>query len=464
MKKLATLLLAAGLIFGASQPQASATDFKASGIWDFNFEWNNTSFYKSDKGDTFNAKQRLRTQIEAIASESLKGVLFLEIGDQNWGRASQGASIGTDGTVIEVRYSYIDWVVPNTDLKVRMGLQPIALPSFVGGGSPILDHDAAGILVNYQFNENVGLSAFWMRAEHGNSSYKHGDDLDVLGLTLPLNGDGWALTPWGAYGFVGRNSLVNGDWDTETGLLPQGIYGDDASLSNSNNKVPAWWLGVGGELTYFDPFRIAFDFAYGKVHWDDISQFMDLDRAGWLAMLSVDYKMDNMTPGLMFWYSSGDDSDPYDGSERIPIMRSQWAPTSFGFDGGFGISSCDILGVSPGGSWGVLAQIQDISFMEDLSHTLRVGYYIGTNDEDAVRNGTTLFADSFSYPIYLTRKDHMLEVNLENQYKIYENLIFALDMGYLHLDYDDDVWRYAMDTDNIEKNVWKVGVNLRYAF
>ncbi len=62
-------------------------------------------------GDKFTAKQRLRTQIDVIASESLKGVLFLEMGDQNWGSSKDGASLGTDGKIVKVRYSYVDWVI-----------------------------------------------------------------------------------------------------------------------------------------------------------------------------------------------------------------------------------------------------------------------------------------------------------------------------------------------------------------
>ena len=51
------------------------------------------------------ACSRLRTQIDVIASESLKGVMFFEIGHQNWGKSAQGAALGTDGKEVKVRYS-----------------------------------------------------------------------------------------------------------------------------------------------------------------------------------------------------------------------------------------------------------------------------------------------------------------------------------------------------------------------
>ncbi|MFQ9867459.1 MAG: hypothetical protein ACLRWP_11075 [Bilophila wadsworthia] len=51
-------------------------------------------------------------------------MMFFEIGHQNWGKAAEGAALGTDGKEIKVRYSYVDWIIPQTDAKVRMGLQP----------------------------------------------------------------------------------------------------------------------------------------------------------------------------------------------------------------------------------------------------------------------------------------------------------------------------------------------------
>ena len=196
MKRIITLFLAAGLTLGASSA-VRAADIAVKGLWDFNFEWSNSSFLENNSSeDFFKARQRLRTQVDIIASESLRGVLFFEIGDQNWGRASQGASLGTDGTVVEVRYSYIDWVVPETELKVRMGLQPLVLPSFVAG-SQVLNHDGAGIVLSYTFDEMVGATLFWNRLENDNGASlvsrdrnNRADAFDLMGLTLPLTFEG----------------------------------------------------------------------------------------------------------------------------------------------------------------------------------------------------------------------------------------------------------------------------------
>ncbi len=474
MKKLATLLLAAGLVLGAAYPHAEAADIRVSGEWDFNFEWNDVSFAKDSGEDVFRARQRLRTQVEITASENLSGVIFFEIGDTNWGNGAEGASLGTDGITVEVRYSYVDWIVPNTDLKVRMGLQPWILPNYVAG-SPILDTDGAGITLNYQFNDNVGLTAFWLRAEHDNAhdngeriDFGHGEDLDFFGVTVPVTGDGWAVTPWGVYGNAGRNSLVDPDeygdiGDVQFGLLPYGMSGTDAMLVKDKN-TPIWWAGIGGELTFFDPFRVAFDFAYGKADWGKAGA-VDLTRDGWLASASVEYKLDMMTPGLIFWYGSGDDDNPANGSEQMPTLVPSWGATTLGWDGAYGIADGAVLGLSPVGTWGIVAQLADLSFMENLTHVLSVGFYTGTNDDEAVKRDPVLFSTAFlENGAYLTKKDHAWEVNFNSEYQIYENLTLALELGYLRLDLDDAVWQNVIDTNSVNENIWKAGLNLNYAF
>lgn len=484
MKRIVTLLLAAGLVLGAAGA-GNAADVKVKGMWDFAVGWADSSFNAGDNGDNFVARQRLRTQVEFIASETLKGVVFFEIGDQNWGRANQGASLGTDGTVIEVRYSYVDWVVPNTDLKVRMGLQPIAFPGYVADSS-VLNHDGAGITLNYAFNENVAATFFWARLENDNGNDKNvntnwdannrADAFDLFGLTLPMTFDGVKVTPWGAYASIGRNALdgdrgghASGNGDQigklKAGMLPMGVTSFNTS---DDSRGDAWWLGLTGDITVWNPFRLAFDFNYGSVDMGrgvaNNGLAMDLERKGWMASLLAEYKLDSVTPGLIFWYASGDDDDPYDGSERLPSMRPAWKPTSYGFDGYYAIDPGEMFGTSAAGTWGIVAQLKDITFTEDLSHVFRVGYYRGTNDEDMVRKGFVSVpwndSENPGAPSYLTKKDGAWEVNFDTTYKIYEELTLNVALGYIYLDLDNGVWG---DVDE-NKNNFKAMVNMRYAF
>jgi hypothetical protein len=212
MKRIVTLLLAAGLVLGAAAG-SQAADIKAKGIWQNNLSWADRAVSSDNNGDYFRASTRLRTQIDVIASESLKGVVFFEIGHQNWGEAKSGAALGNDGKEVKVRYSYVDWVIPQTDAKVRMGLQPFGVPTFAVPMA-VLDTDGAGITVSGQFTENVGAALFWLRPYNDYSNRMDGtygnkhDAMDVVGLTVPLTFDGVKVTPFGMYSIIGRDSVL----------------------------------------------------------------------------------------------------------------------------------------------------------------------------------------------------------------------------------------------------------------
>ena len=221
MKKLATLLIAAGLVFGVSTG-ANAIDFKAKGQWIMSFDYGQHGNFTGGNGQTgynnkedeFEARQRIRLQLDAVASEALSGTVYFEIGDTTWGGAGKGTegqgsggAMGADGVSVEVKRAYIDWMVPDTDLKVRMGIQGIQAPSFVLQRAQSFGDDVAGIALSYQFNEYVGATAFWARPyndnfagyrKNGNDGYNKSymDNIDLGGLFIPLTFDGVKITPW----------------------------------------------------------------------------------------------------------------------------------------------------------------------------------------------------------------------------------------------------------------------------
>ena len=470
MKRIVTLLLAAGLVLGAAAG-SQAADIKAKGNWTFTWQLGDNNLFEKN-GDKFTAKQRLRTQIDVIASESLKGVLFLEMGDQNWGSSKDGASLGTDGKIVKVRYSYVDWVIPQTDAKVRMGLQNFSLPGFIsnnpilGGGSA----DGAGITISGQFTENVGASLFWLRAENDNTGENRGNSsnnaMDFVGLTVPMTFDGVKVTPWAMYGALGRDSFTNtadnNDSGVVNGLLPTGVDGAMLKGVDLDRHGNAWWVGVASELTYFDPFRFALDAAYGSADMGSIGG-LDVERSGWFASILGEYKMDYFTPGILFWYASGDDSNWANGSERMPVVEGSWTASSYGFDDNFGRDACDMIGLTNDGKMGVYLQAKDISFMEDLTHIFRVGFIKGTNNTEMARWGITSPTGTSGRELYLTTADKAWEVNFDTQYKIYKDLTLAVEVGYINLDLDENVWGKGV-VDSYRENNVRGAVTLQYTF
>ena len=241
----------------------------------------------------------------------------------------------------------------------------------------------------------------------------------------------------------------------------------------------AWWAGLTADITYFDPFRIAFDFMGGGVQWDDSR----LNRAGWMAALLVEYKMDWGIPGILGWYASGDNSNLGDGSERMPYLSlgngdNQFS--NFAFDGHPYIAREGALGASMAGTWGVGLRVKDMSFIEDLKHTFRVNLIGGTNDhgifKQLAKGATFSMAD---YPVnsadygfkglYLTDQDTALEVSLHNEYKMYENFTVMLDASYIALWLADTKYegmrrQMSGTKDSETRDAWNVNVSFVYSF
>ncbi len=510
MKRICTLLLAAGLLFGAATG-ASAIDFKAKGQWLVGFGVGESSLInktrdgnapkqKTDSNDMFNAQQRVRLQLDAVASEALSGTVYFEIGTQTWGKSEDGGALGADGKQIKVKNAYIDWTVPQTDLKFRMGLQALALPNTYAGGSAIMDTDVAAVVASYQFNENVGLTAFWARPANDNfdgkdsryyrtSDTSHAnylDNIDLFSVLLPLKFDGFHATPWVMYGAAGKNALTGyGDtWSTSDGVLnyslrPYPATVNDGTFGKTSKAYGSmFWAGLPFAVTMFDPLNIEVDLNYGYVEgmgrYDAYKNGVfakrgSTERQGWLAKALVEYKMDWGTPGIFGWYASGDDGNVKNGSERMPSLVATGNFTSFMGDGNLGWVNQD-YSLSYAGTWGLGLQLRDMSFLEDLSHTFRVAYWGGTNSTSMVKymknsydwnNGTS----NYDGP-YLTTNDGLVEFNLVNSYKIYENLEMNLELDYLVNCMDNDTWKKAgaRDTSFEKQDMWKAQVVFAYSF
>jgi hypothetical protein len=523
MKKIATLILAAGLVFGVSTG-AKAIDFKAHGEWIVGFDMgqngnatggNGRTGYRDNtrNQDEFEATQRVRLQLDAVASEALSGTVFFEIGPQVWGQAgnNRGAALGADGTqVIKVRRAYIDWMVPNTDLKVRMGLQGFGLPSFTTKANAVFDDDVAAVVASYQFNENVGLTAFWARPfndNYGGEINQRGDlvrqnymdNMDAFGLLLPLTFDGVKVTPWVMYSAIGPNTFNNfargtrdGRWVNPAlgsasdnhvahGLFPVGgsLHKDGTPAGKRLKRYgDAIWAGLTGEVTAFDPFRIAWDVNYGSVQYDDSR----MNRSGWLASLLFEYKLDWAIPGIYGWYSSGDDGNPANGSERMPYL----APTgnnefsNYSFSGGKQYWREATFSDNMVGTWGIGVRLKDMSFIEDLKHTFHINFFGGTNSTTMTRYlgnnadfnaGVGTFNDDIvlgKEQLYMTTKDYAMEFGLHNAYKMYENFTINLDANYvaLWMDHSRKTWgRAAFNGRNDEvRDPWNVKLTFVYSF
>ena len=510
MKKLTTLALAAAMVMGAATC-ASAIDFKAKGQWQFGFNVGDSTMtskvngHHTDTKDIFGARQRVRLQLDAVASEALSGTVFFEIGHQNWGQAKDskgnevGAAMGADGTVVKVRQAYLDWVVPQTDLKIRMGIQNLSLPSAAGDGNVLDNTDTAAIVASYQFNENVGATLMWARPYNDNFTGRATgrtagalDNVDLFMLSVPLTFDGVEVTPWVMYGMIGKNAFSAGE-PGKTGVNTGEALGNypfgytyDANRHYGNGYGHAFWAGLPIKVTAFDPFNIELDINYGyvskmgrylatNIYDGNKSGLASTKREGWLVKALVEYKMDWGTPGIFGWYASGDDKNIKNGSERMPYLYAEQKFTSMmGEDVAYTGGHTDMK-LSLDGSWGIGLQVKDLSFVEDLKHTLRVAYYGGTNDAKMARYvGTLTGRQGYDMrtdipwqmnkrDLYLTDKDGILEFNVNSYYQIYENLKMGLELAYAVNMMDSDTWKYT-NAGYSKQDMWSADLTFTYSF
>ncbi len=471
MKRILCAVFAAACML-AGVATAEAVDVKVSGQWDFAFgRHDNTGLVRDSTEDHVVAYQRIRNQINFIASEQLQGVLQFEIGKQFWGRNGNGGASGgaldADGINTKTRRAYIDWAVPNTDLRFRMGLQGLTLPNAVAG-NPVFDADVAAIVGSYQFNEMVGLTAFWARPfdDRGTdpANDRLHDEMDMFGFTLPINGDGWNVTPWAMYASIGGESgywnYMNNYWGTS-----------NLNSDIQDGRADAWWAAASARLDIFSPLSVKADLMYGRLdneNVDDLNRYgaWQVETKGWFVTAALDYTLDWGIPGIFGWYASGDDKDDVENGKfgRMPVVGidQTFYPTSFGFGGNQSIMDDTIITSSGMGTWGIGAQIANISFVENLSHLLRVAYYQGTNDAGIVRD-FGLLPNFCGEQQYLTDKDHVWEVNVHTKYQVYENLAIFLELGYLRLDRDKDVWE-NMGRYSSSENAWKQQILFQYKF
>jgi hypothetical protein len=521
MKRLTVLLLAMALCLGSVvSAKADGVDIKVKGTYEFAFGWvwnnnQNNSVNKSGDAarDPFEARQRVRVQVNFIINEYLQGVYGLE-STFEWGRTTGGAGANTggamdaDGANIVTRWAYLDWLIPNTPIQVRVGMQPVALPS-TRIGTPLFSTDVAGVIVNTPTPLDwLSVTAFWLRpfdfyAGDDYTTDRHRfDETDAFGLILPVNIDSIKLNikPYVIFANIGASSgwyerqfnIRNADgsalgseqWTSRLGATDE-----------RDDRTHAIWAGINFDFKLLDPLTFGLDVIYGNAHKANLGfrqrtnigtpamygPFEDnlVGTRGWFIAATLDYKLDfgsnfSVTPGIFGWWSTGDDRDDVDEGQfgRLPSIGTNggaFKPTSFG-TAGYGSSigqwgQCgEVMGTGLG-TWGVGIQLANATFIKDLSHTLRFAYYRGTNDSEVVRDGLMpKYADD---NLYLTDKDSVFEINFDHQYKIYENLTAALELGWLHLKSDEDVWGPGALNKSEGKtgtNAWKAQVYLTYSF
>jgi len=476
MKKLATLLLAAGMVVASTAP-ASAADVKLDGFYRYSFDVNSTGL-EGQNIDRVN--QRMRLGLSIAASENLSGYTQFQLGTTEWGTSPKHGK-----NDVQVRHMYIDWKVPAAPVKVRMGRSQFGLPADAFGGNTVMGASWGprdGIVVTANATEWLDVTALWARAAaaanaDGDWDTDQADKADVFGLAANLKFDGFSIAPWAAFSTMDasaskwgyKETITAGETKdaapsvalTNTGKRVWSGLGTLAGLSNtgdlSDNDLryasDSWYFGATATLTAFDPFKLVVAGAYGTREYTGAESEGIDDRKGWNVQAKASYKLGFGTPILAAWYASGDDADDVQFGGWIPSINGYTTPTTNFHDGSTSLTGSQ-ANASISGTWAVQAGIEGMSFLSGLTHTAKVTYMQGTNNtQAAINNG----ADEAGY---LTTSDSIVELSLDTDYAIYKNLIATLELAYLISDYDTSL----EGRDALTEDDWRVALTFTYKF
>ena len=467
MKKLTTLLLAAGLVFAASAP-ASAVDIKMDGEYLIQFTQGQRisdqgTLVKPGYKDKFDrVHQQVNLGMTATVSENLSGY-FQFRSSWDWGENQYGETgdlgygfAGNRNNEIYMRQAYIDWIVPQTTVKVRMGRQNIGLPALADGKNIAFwsKDPSDGITISSPVTDWLSLTGFWARVardvdKNHNQLTRFSNSIDVFGLVADMNFDGFQVTPFLAYAAVG-DGMDSAQWTNNN--QPQ--WNDDPAVANTilAGKSSIYWAGITGTMTYFDPFTVKASFVYGDRDFtsdNDPALVGVPSQHGYFMEGSVAYKTAYGTPELLAFYGSGDDEDvQYAYQESIPSIGGRFKG-SYAFFNGSGLIDNEIENNHNGnGAWGVRLAWKGLSFIEDLTHDFAVVYAQGTNDSKNTSFG-------LNPSRYMTTDDSIVEIDFGTTYQIYKNLSAYLEAAYVFEDFEtgadnnrlgsyDDAWKLAL--------------------
>nr|WP_321514029.1 outer membrane homotrimeric porin [uncultured Pseudodesulfovibrio sp.] len=459
MKRLTLLAVALTMVLGMAATSFAAPEVTISGnvlvnaVWRSNWDFSdgNSGVLKTERA--MNIRERADLYFTVTANENLKGVLGFRSVRGEWGQAgmitdnSGGGALNT----IDLRDAYLDFNWPGTSVNVKAGLMPVGLPAAIGGASMIHNARTTGVMVSSPITDNVSVLGGWVRAgdinANANVSTTNNSAIDAWILALPLNFEGISMAPFFMYAPLGQNAANTASaaglagLQTSTALTYTGANSD--ALDN------AYWLGTDFTLSMFDPFVIKADLNYGKVD----GKRENYERSGWMFDAALDYTgFDFMNLSLTYAYTTGEDDNDENGSERMPIIIEDWAIGSFWFGGGL-ITGDDLDEDEDGlGFHAVALSATGIqSFAEGLTHDAHIVYAKGTNDERA---------GGMIYGTDLTEKDAMWELDFNTMYKIYDELTLYNGIGYVNLDYDKDVWGANSDGGD----AWKFQLGMVYQF
>ena len=447
MKRLLIVLIALVAIFALVLP-ASAAELKFGGLF-FQKMYSSNNQHDGDDDNDDNTNwlyTRLRLYFDAVGSENLKVVSKFEM-DDFWGQSRIG-SLSADGgsnnddAGLEIKNAYIDFLVPDTALNIKLGVIGAKLDK----PGLVFNDDTSGILASYKVDE-FSFAALYSRLGDSNdigptstiTPTNSGDDVDIWAFMVHYKME--AAYAQFNFAWINNNDQFGGsddpgsdfdlyvvsiDGDYKTDMFS--VYGDVAMNFGENKQVApssdfkGYALMGGGLFNVDDTIAVGADIYYVTGNKDGKEDTDAFITAGAPAGLNV-YNMDEVIfPG---WFD--DDTSTINGGLGV-ANTNNITSTGLGTNAGYCLNNIMAFGVhgdfkplektfvQVGGAW--------MAFVEDVDSD-------GDGDADD---------DSLGYSFYARLSQGVVDGLTLKATAGY----FVADDGFSPNNNDDDAYRLAL--------------------
>jgi hypothetical protein len=231
---------------------------------------------------------RTRLYFTAVFNENLKFVNKFEM-DAKWGDSANYGDIGADGTVFEVKNSYVDFNVGPVGGKV--GVQPVTL-----GRGFLFEDDASAAILSFN-GEGFSLPLIWIKAFDMDAKGKR--DVDFFAVSPSFSAGGVTINPFGMFMFSDRADNYYQSNDKASSL----------EVLKGVDKLEGWYggLNVDGK---FGPAAVWLTGIYQGGSADMINGTDSVDFKAWLGAggFNLNFGVADFH-GQGFWASGDDGKD-----------------------------------------------------------------------------------------------------------------------------------------------------------
>ncbi|ROR01853.1 alginate export family protein [Desulfosoma caldarium] len=301
MKKNFIVMVAVLAAVALAMP-AFAVDFKYGGMYRLRWQSNdNLSDGNDDIDDNGNwFDQRIRLYFTFVASENLQLVTKWEA-DTLWGRESPGAGrhgggdIGADATNLEMKNVYLEFNIPNTPVRAKLGVQGAG---FLKGW--MFFDDFSGAVFSTKLDP-VKLTFGYVAAQNTDVTTSD-DNVDDFFLALDYANGPFTASLVGWYQYA-HNTNWSAYPDMSTGL-----YYNNENFAVTDNNL----FNLGVSLGYKTDMMVLGLTGIKNFGSYDLVGGKSQDYTGWMLEGTADFMWNDFTFHLGAFYTTGDDDDPAD--------------------------------------------------------------------------------------------------------------------------------------------------------